>query len=145
MPSGEEPKFILGLTMAGAISAGAYSAGVFDFLIQALDEWEKAKKTDAGSVPNHRVVIPVISGASAGGITAALGILAVGAERRPQTKDDTQPHCALPALYEAWVNRISFARMLEGEDLEEKGRLASLLELYHNRRGCGRAAARGSA
>jgi hypothetical protein len=128
MPSGEEPKFILGLTMAGAISAGAYSAGVFDFLIQALDEWEKAKKTDAGSVPNHRVVIPVISGASAGGITAALGIVAVGAERRPQTKDDAQPHCALPALYEAWVNRISFARMLEGEDLEEKGRLASLLD-----------------
>ena len=30
--------------MAGAISAGAYTAGVFDFLIEALDEWEKAKQ-----------------------------------------------------------------------------------------------------
>ena len=29
--------------MAGAISAGAYTAGVMDFLIQALDAWEKIK------------------------------------------------------------------------------------------------------
>ena len=30
----------LGLAMSGAISAGAYSAGGVDFLIEALDEWE---------------------------------------------------------------------------------------------------------
>ena len=35
--------FEIGLVMAGAISAGAYTAGVIDFLIQALDEYEKAK------------------------------------------------------------------------------------------------------
>jgi hypothetical protein len=32
----------IGLAMAGAISAGAYSAGVVDFLFQALHEWELA-------------------------------------------------------------------------------------------------------
>jgi hypothetical protein len=130
MSSADEP-FILGLTMAGAISAGAYSAGVFDFFFQALEEWEKAKKAEADanvpeqecSVPNHSVVIPVISGASAGGITAALGILGVGAGPRQQ---DKRSPCVLPALYEAWVNRISFTHMLQGSDLER--RLLSLLD-----------------
>ena len=35
--------FEIGLAMAGAISAGAYSGGVLDFLIEALDAWEKEK------------------------------------------------------------------------------------------------------
>ena len=35
--------FEIGLVMAGSISAGAYMAGVMDFLIQALDQWEKDK------------------------------------------------------------------------------------------------------
>src|SRR5262245_39735365 len=73
--AGEET-FELGLAMAGAISAGAYSAGVFDFLAQALSEWEAAKSRDAALVPNHRVVIKVISGASAGAITGAVGTIA---------------------------------------------------------------------
>ena len=39
MTDGAQPKtFEMGLAMAGAISAGAYSAGVLDFLIEALDE-----------------------------------------------------------------------------------------------------------
>ena len=37
--------------MAGAISAGAYSAGVVDFLFQALHEWELAKRDDPDNVP----------------------------------------------------------------------------------------------
>ena len=36
-------EFKLGINMAGAISAGAYTAGVLDFLMEALEEWEKAK------------------------------------------------------------------------------------------------------
>ena len=36
--------FKIGLCMAGAVSAGAYTAGVMDYLIEALDEWEKQKK-----------------------------------------------------------------------------------------------------
>ena len=37
--------FQIGLALAGAISAGAYTAGVLDFLFQALDEWERARGT----------------------------------------------------------------------------------------------------
>ena len=38
--------FEIGLTLTGSVSAGAYTAGVIDFLLQALDEWDKAKQSD---------------------------------------------------------------------------------------------------
>ena len=69
-------QFQLGVTMAGAISAGAYSGGVFDMLFEVLEAWQQAK--DAGEdVPTHDVVVPVISGASAGSITGAIGLVAL--------------------------------------------------------------------
>ena len=40
----EKPGFQIGLAMAGAVSAGAYSAGVFDFLIEALNDGVSARK-----------------------------------------------------------------------------------------------------
>jgi predicted acylesterase/phospholipase RssA len=61
--------------MAGAVSAGAYSAGVMDYLIEALDQWE-ARKGKPG-VPTHNVKIPVIGGASAGGMTGILTASAI--------------------------------------------------------------------
>lgn len=107
--SGKE--FHLGLTMSGAISAGAYTAGVFDFLIQALDEWEKAR--DGGTtVPDHRVGIKVMAGASAGSITAAIGALALldGAQAPGFHRDASGRafHYHLPKLYEAWVVKPAF-------------------------------------
>ncbi len=33
------PVFYIGLNMAGAVSAGAYTADVMDFLIDSLDTW----------------------------------------------------------------------------------------------------------
>ena len=98
----------IGLAMAGAISAGAYSAGVVDFLFQALHEWELAKRDGPTKVPNHSVCIRAAAGASAGSITAALAAVAVAGGLRPQKvadfKDGEQPYqCVLPALYKAWV------------------------------------------
>lgn len=63
--------FEIGLVGAGAISAGAYTGGVIDFMVQALDEWYDAK-TKNQKVPPHDVKLSVFSGASAGAITAAL-------------------------------------------------------------------------
>ena len=76
--------FEIGLAMAGAISAGAYSAGVIDFLFQALDAWEKAKREAPDTVPNHSVCLRAAAGASAGSITAALAVVTVagGLQRR---------------------------------------------------------------
>ncbi|MDP9230378.1 MAG: patatin-like phospholipase family protein, partial [Bacteroidota bacterium] len=63
--------FHLGLCMAGSISAGAYTAGVIDYLIEALEEWEKAKTSDS-SVPQHQVIIDLLCGSSGGGMTGAI-------------------------------------------------------------------------
>ena len=35
--------FKIAINMAGAISAGAYTAGVVDFMTEALDAWYRAK------------------------------------------------------------------------------------------------------
>lgn len=63
-------KFEIDLCMAGAVSAGAYTAGVMDYLIEALSEWEKLKVNS--NIPQHEVCISVMGGASAGGMTALL-------------------------------------------------------------------------
>jgi hypothetical protein len=106
--------FEIGLAMAGAISAGAYSAGVVDFLFQALNEWELAKRDQAGTVPDHSVCIRAAAGASAGSITAALAAAAVSGGLRPEKvakpEKDKQPfRCVLPALYRAWVTMPDMA------------------------------------
>ena len=132
-PSGKE--FHIGITMAGAISAGAYSAGVFDFLIQALDEWEKARGEE---VPNHRAAIKVLTGASAGSIVAGLGTIALACRVPPQKFAKAKPgeqeiQCILPALYEAWVVKPRMVSpgsgldFLRTTDLAHNGGIVSLL------------------
>lgn len=99
-----EKEFKVGLAMAGAVSAGAYSAGVFDFLMEALSEWEKARARDpAGvpAVPDHRTVLAAFSGASAGSITAAIGLLSAWKGAAPNVA--AAPAWVLPELYDTWV------------------------------------------
>jgi predicted acylesterase/phospholipase RssA len=67
--------FELGIVLAGAVSAGAYSAGVMDFLIEALDAFEAAKADPGWDGPTHVTRVPVMAGASAGGMTAAVAAL----------------------------------------------------------------------
>ncbi|MDL2410787.1 hypothetical protein PY650_35655 [Rhizobium calliandrae] len=117
-------EFQIGLAMAGAISAGAYSAGVFDFLIQALNAWQKAKDDPANkdAIPNHTVGIKVIAGASAGAITGALGAVALAGGVTPvkfeggQTGNAQLIKYLLPNLYDAWVVRPTMLSQNGGED-----------------------------
>ena len=116
MAAKADGEFQIALALSGAISAGAYTAGVFDFLIQALDEWENArtgkyleKGDDPGTIPNHFVGIKAMSGASAGAIAAAIGAVALAdADQKPIEFDthrdgEQKIKCYLPRLYEAWV------------------------------------------
>ena len=57
-----EKSFRIGLCMAGAISAGAYTAGVMDYLIEAMEEWQRRKDNNVPNTPSHIVDIPVIGG-----------------------------------------------------------------------------------
>ncbi|MGH6830714.1 MAG: hypothetical protein ACREDG_06135, partial [Methylocella sp.] len=106
--------------MSGAISAGAYTAGVFDFLIQALDEWEIARNgPDASTIPNHFVGIKAMSGASAGAIAAAIGAVALADAQKPREFDthrdgEQKIKCYLPRLDEAWV--VKPGLVAEGEE-----------------------------
>jgi len=122
--------FRIGLCMAGAVSAGAYTAGVMDYLLEALAEWDK-RRGEPG-VPNHSVTIPIIGGASAGGMTALLAA---------STLNNTITPVPLPEpgklldehpenkLYHSWVDLIDkdmFPHMLETSDIKP-GKIISAL------------------
>lgn len=109
--------FEIGLVLAGSISAGAYIAGVMDFLIQALDQWELAKNGADPDCPRHNVSLRVMAGASGGGITAAIAAAQLGRTFAPVT--------GLPAtgsvnnkFFESWVERIDIERLLGTRDLD---------------------------
>ncbi len=135
----------MALNMAGAISAGAYTAGVVDFLVEALDEWHAAKaeftawiqarragdhsRSRPAAVPLHDVKLEALSGASAGGMCAAILLVQLFDEfrhvDRPQSPDEPTGN----RLFDAWVNQITLEKLLDPADLEDKtpGELVSLL------------------
>jgi len=125
-----EHVFELGLVMAGAISAGAYTAGVVDFLLEALDRWQTAKaKMDQGGPPvlRHGARLSVLAGASAGGMTAAALTAALSGTIRPvNTLRLDGPAPAGNPLYDCWVESIGIEDFLGTSDLGSR-RVESLL------------------
>src|SRR5262245_9380264 len=118
----QQPCFQIGLVMAGAVSAGVYTGGVVHFLIEALDDYNTARKQPGWDGATHDVFLPVITGASAGGMTA--GILSLELFR---ALDHVYPGKPAPApernrLYSSWVSDISIERLLETSDLKDTSR-----------------------
>lgn len=95
----------IGICMAGAVSAGAYTAGVIDYLFEALEHWQKAKDLNLPGVPKHEVTIEVLTGASAGGMTAAISSCAVQ-QFFPHVNPSNFRSSVTSEnpLYDAWVN-----------------------------------------
>lgn len=122
--------------MAGAVSAGAYTAGVLDELFHVLDLWEQQKQKNAAlgtdhpdydhSVPMHEVSLEVMSGASAGGIAAALSLQKL-LDASYEALDDNK------LLKECWVTMADDARsntlekLLDSSDLKCRQTPSSLL------------------
>ena len=120
--------FEIGLVLAGGQSAGCYLAGVVDFLFEALDCWRDAVR-DNPALPNHRVKINVIVGASAGGLNAALAAICAryrGEPARQVAFDKRDENLASP-FYRAWVRDIDIGFLLQTDDLEEPDGPFSLL------------------
>jgi hypothetical protein len=121
--------FYVGLCMPGAISAGAYTAGVMDFLIEALDEWES--KRDQPGMPQHRVKIPVIGGASAGGMTGIITASAINNPIRPVMKIDPTYFFQEHSDNKFWhssvdmIHRDMFPLLLKTDDIG-RGNIVSL-------------------
>jgi len=57
-----EGTFEFALVLGGTVSAGAYTAGAVDFLIEALDCLATAQQQD--EVPRHTVLLKLIAGTS---------------------------------------------------------------------------------
>lgn len=112
--------FEIGLVGAGAISAGAYTGGVLDFLVHALDAWYAAKGTDP-KAPPHDVKLSVFSGASAGAISAVLGTAYLASEQPSIASEaDAAAHKGENKLFDSWVERIDIAQLLQDRDLPGK-------------------------
>lgn len=121
------PRFDLGLTMAGAISAGAYTAGVLDFLVEALDAWEAGKLAGDPGAPLHSVGLKVVSGASAGSICGAILAAALRYDF-PHVRLTDKSRCADNPLFNSWVNMIDIRYLLEHRDIVEGQEPISLLD-----------------
>jgi predicted acylesterase/phospholipase RssA len=121
--------FHLGINMAGAVSAGAYTAGVLDFLMEALEEWYAAKASPNPGVPLHRISLDVFSGASAGGMCAAIAAVMVqGAFQHIRDPFDSSVKDTTNKFYESWVNKVDIEYLLQERDLGDGKPVISLLD-----------------
>lgn len=134
------PTYRLGLAMAGAVSAGAYTAGAMDHVFQTLRIWAQRQGQDQDNlIPRHRVEIEALSGASAGGIMAALVAFARHVPIPPVTESQVELDRSLQPtgnlFFDTWVNlldragKTTFDQLLETPDLEEEG----LVSLFNAR------------
>ncbi len=120
--------FELGLVLGGTVSAGAFTAGVLDYLTEALDAWDLAREAADPLAPVSRVVLKVTGGASGGGVCSS--ILA-------RLAPYAFPHVPLPTtslstgnlFYDAWVNTLDIKAMLNTSDLANNQVLASVLNV----------------
>lgn len=176
--------FHVAITMAGAISAGAYTAGVMDYLLETLDSWTKMKDkadnffvkypllktlnweefektpefkdisqdkifledlqkkaTRYKAVPDHDIQIEIMSGASAGGMTAAIASLVLQLENKhhvkflPDVKDkatiaELEEIKGNNRLYNSWINLTGddmLSVLLNGDDISFIGKPVSAL------------------
>lgn len=114
--------FGIGLVMAGAVSAGSYTAGVVDFLMEALECWERRKRGDDPEAPRHHAEIRVATGASAGSITAAVFSSSLREAAYPV------PGAPKPSpLYRTWVELVDISGLLDNGDLERNPEIRSAL------------------
>lgn len=119
--------FELGFALAGAVSGGAYAAGVLDFVFEALDRWQAAKASGA-AVPTHDVLLRDISGASAGSINGVLTAVVLP-YAFPHVHGGVDPVAAAAnPFYDTWVNRVDIRGFLGTGDLDKDMPIASLLD-----------------
>ncbi|MGB9363473.1 MAG: hypothetical protein WCA99_17850, partial [Candidatus Sulfotelmatobacter sp.] len=98
----------LAITIAGAVSLGSYEAGVLYEVLDAIQQ----HNSNPATVDDDRIVIDVLTGASAGGMTAIILaqklLYCAGGFHGPYDNP----------LYNLWVKRISLSGLQATEDDE---------------------------
>lgn len=139
-------EFRLGITMAGAVSAGAYTGGVMDYLFEILDLWERAKHGKVPEldqyrhlIPQHKVIIDAMGGTSAGGMTTTMSaIYALNGNINPVKEAGDPKKQKSNIFYDNWVlmdddpedssvTGNSFQKIWDTSDLEFQNSIQSLL------------------
>lgn len=97
----------LAITISGAVSLGSYEAGVLYEVIKAIGEHNEDPETLANS--DERIEIDVITGASAGGMTAAIAtqVLLGGADRMVDATNNP--------FYLPWVKDVDLSGLIESD------------------------------
>lgn len=122
--------FEIGLVLGGTVSAGCYTAGVLDYLIEALDAWHAAKTKNDPLAPPHHVQLKIVAGTSGGGINAILLARVLGLEALADTKALSNGKASpnyTGLFHDVWVHRIDITRLLETSDLAQNAPARSLL------------------
>jgi Patatin-like phospholipase len=89
----------LAITISGAVSLGSYEAGVLFEVLDAIRQHNQ----DAATSPDDQIIIDVLTGASAGGMTAI-----IVAQKLLYSDGEFKGPYDNP-LYNTWVKRISLA------------------------------------
>jgi hypothetical protein len=111
----------LAIVIAGAVSLGSYEAGVLYEVLNALKTHNDTAKDET-----EKIYIDVITGASAGGMTAAIAAQRLLYDPGSLSGDETN------AFYDAWVKRTnlwSLVRMQWSEKIWHSLLSSNLIEL----------------
>jgi hypothetical protein len=105
--------FELGLVLGGTVSAGAYTAGALDYLLQSLDAWYNP---GPGESVLHDVTIRITAGASGGAVCGAM--LAIAANRKiTPIKDPANVSAGNNPFWDIWVDQLDIAGLTTASDL----------------------------
>lgn len=116
----DRPHYHLAFAVSGAALGGIYSAGVLDFLLEALSEGERAHDSGLPNASPWGIHLTDLVGTSSGGITAALALSLLSTDYEP-LRADFDPSIHPPphnnVLYDLWVRRACVDAFLRNDDL----------------------------
>ncbi len=115
VPDVDPGTFEFALVLGGTVSAGAYTAGAVDFLIEALDCLSHAQRQ--GRAPQHKVLLKLIAGTSGGGVNAAIAARTLAFDYPYAARATSTSSASGNLFYDTWVNTLRLDKFLDTSDI----------------------------